>query len=184
MPMPGFPNGLLWIYRGPPTLSNFEMAASKRLKIEFFFAYLSFFTIFTLVKISAKFGTTWKMLNASLLWSCAGSLFECLRIVWGFLRCLRMWTCVRLSLLQVRVLLWVLLCSYFHWVIKILMWSANNCFGVYAYVWWRIRDTLSGEKRGVPRCSFLKIEKITLIMRKNELIVLIHGLNTFIYALI
>ena len=30
MPMLRFPNGLLLIYRGPLTLSNFQRAASKR----------------------------------------------------------------------------------------------------------------------------------------------------------
>ena len=100
MPMLRFPNGLLLIYRGQLTLSNFQMAASKPLKIRTF-ACMSFF--FTVVKILAKFGTTRKMLNASLLWSCKGCFFEFLRIVWGFLWCLSMWTCVKLSLLQVRV---------------------------------------------------------------------------------
>ena len=34
-----------------------------------------FFTIFTVIKILAIFGTTWKMLNAILLWSCVGFAF-------------------------------------------------------------------------------------------------------------
>ena len=42
---------------------------------------MSFFTIFTVIKILAKFGTTRKMLNASLLWSYGGCFFkDCLRI--------------------------------------------------------------------------------------------------------
>ena len=45
---------------------------------------MSFFTIFTVVEILAKFGTTRKMLNASLLRSCGGCFFlifkDCLRI--------------------------------------------------------------------------------------------------------
>ena len=54
---------------------------------------------------------------------------------------------------------------------KVLMWSANYCFGMHAYVWWRIRATIRGEE------DFLKIEKNALIMGKNALIVFIHGLK-------
>ena len=78
-----------------------------------------FFTIFTVVKILAIFGTTWKMLNAILLWSCVGLLFwvfkDCLRIFVVFVKV----ACVKLSLLQVRVLtIWVL-CSYFTELFKL-----------------------------------------------------------------
>ena len=73
--------------------------------------------------------------------------------------------------------LWVL-CSYFYWVIKALMWSDNYCFGMHAYVWWLIRSTISWEEEeGCLLCPFLKIEKTALMMGKNALIVFIHGLN-------
>ena len=62
MPMRRFPNGLLSIYRGPLTLSSFQMAASKPSRIR-----PSFFTIFTVVKILVKFETTRKILKAILL---------------------------------------------------------------------------------------------------------------------
>ena len=41
---------------------------------------------FTVFKILALHGTTWKMLNACLSWSCV-TFFEFLRIFWGFLWC-------------------------------------------------------------------------------------------------
>ena len=57
------------------------------------------FTIFTVVKTLAKFETTLKMLNSSLLWSCVWVFFEHLRIFREFLWCLWTWTCVKLSLI-------------------------------------------------------------------------------------
>ena len=60
--------------------------------------------------------------------------------------------------------------SHFYWVIKLLMWSANYCFGMHAYVWWRIRSAINmkeGGGKGFP-CPFLKIEKITLIIGKMD----------------
>ena len=97
-----FSNGHLSIYRGPLTFPNFQMAASKSPKIRPSLPAWGFFTIFTVVKILAKFGTTRKML-ASLLWSCGGCSFLFLRIVWGFLWCLSIWACVKVSSLEVRV---------------------------------------------------------------------------------
>ena len=78
--------------------------------------------------------------------------------------------------------LWVL-CSYFYWVIRVLMWSANYFFGMYSYVWWHIRDTVGGEEEGGLPCPF-KNWKDWSNNRKNALIVFIHALNMFIYALI
>ena len=69
MSMPRFPNGLLSIYRGQFTLSNFQMAASKPSKLDPLFRH-EFFTIFTVVKILAKFETRRKIIKASLLWNC------------------------------------------------------------------------------------------------------------------
>ena len=61
MLMQRFPNALLSIYWGPLTLLNFQMAASEPLKIRP--SCMSFFMIFTVVKILAKFGTTRKILD-------------------------------------------------------------------------------------------------------------------------
>ena len=69
MSIPRFPNGLLSIYRGQLTLSNFQMAASKPSKLDPLFRH-EFFTIFTVVKILAKFETRRKIIKASLLWNC------------------------------------------------------------------------------------------------------------------
>ena len=56
--------------------------------------------------------------------------------------------------------------------------SANYCFEVYAYVWWRIRGAVrwGGEEEGLLY-FFKKIEKSDVITRKNALIIFIHGLN-------
>ena len=138
---------------------------------------MSFFTILTVVKILAKFGTTRKMLNA------VGLFFEFLRIVWGFLLCLSTWTCVKLSLLQVRVLtIWSSLQLIFTELLKLFFKVLTIIFRIHAYghVW---RTQLAGRKGegggggwGLPY-SFLKIEKIVLIIWKNALIVFIHKLN-------
>ena len=72
--------------------------------------------------------------------------------------------------------LWFL-SSYFYWVIKFLMWTANYCFGMHAYVWWRIRGTTSGEEGERSPMSFSENRKIALIMEKNALIVFIRGSN-------
>ena len=167
MSMSRFLNCLLLIYREPPTLSNFSMAASKCSNITTFFACMSFLMIFTV-----KFGTTWKILNASLFWSCAGLLFwvfkDCLRIFVMFVNLI----CTKLSLLQVRVLT---MSSLPLFSLSVLMWGANYCFGMHAYALWRIRGTYRGKKwgrrggRGFP-LSFLKIEKIALIMGKKCLV--------------
>ena len=64
-------------------------------KDKIFFACMSFFTTFPVVKILAKFGTTRKILML-VYYEVVG--------VWGFLWCLLTWMCVKLSLLLVRVL--------------------------------------------------------------------------------
>ena len=102
------------------------MAASNPSKIKTFFSLHEFFY---------NFHRGWNFSKIC--------FFEFLRIVWGFLWCLTMWTCVKLSLLQ--YWLWVL-CSYFYLVIKAFLRSANYFFGIYAYVWWRIRSTSNGEE--------------------------------------
>ena len=38
----------------------------------------------------------------------------------------------------------------FFFFIEVLMWSANYCLGMHAYVWWRLRGTISGEEGGLP----------------------------------
>ena len=136
---------------------------------------MSFFTIFTVVKILAKFGTTSKMLNDSLLWSCGGCFFEFLRIVW-FLWCLSAWTCVKLSLLQVRVLTMEFSAAIFIELLKFFCEVLTNIFRMHAYVWWRIRGIISREEGGLPY-PFMKIEKILQTIWKNALIVFIHRLN-------
>ena len=130
-----------------------------------------FFTIFTVVKMLAIFGTTWKLLNAILLWSCVGLLF------WVFKDCLRIFVVfVKVDLCEIVLITsestdYMSSLQLFYWVIQVMMWSANYCFEMHAFVWWRIRSTISGEE------DFLKIEKIAIIMGKNALIVFIHGLN-------
>ena len=113
-----------------------------------------FFTIFTVVKILAKFGTTWKMLNAGLLRGCVGLLF------WVFKNCLRIFVmfanadmCVKLSLLQVRVLTTSFL-QLFLLIIKVVMWSADYCFGCM-----RISGDVSGAQLAGGRI-FWKLEKL------------------------
>ena len=121
------------------------------------------------IKILAKFGTTGKMLNASLLWSCVELLF------WVFKDCLRI--SVMFATVEICKVVFITSESTDYefsadiWCEVVLMWSANYCFGMHAYIWWRIRGTINREK------DFLKIEKISLIMEKNALLVFILGLN-------
>ena len=137
------------------------MAASKCSNITTFFACMSFLMIFTV-----KFGTTWKMLNASLFWSCAGLLF------WVFKDCLRIFVMfVNLDMCEI-----VLVTSEsIDYEFSAAIFIANYCFGMHAYALWRIRGTYRVKKwgrrggRGFP-LPFLKIEKIALIMGKKCLV--------------
>ena len=122
-PMLRFPNGLLSIYRGPPTFKNKDL-----------FCLHEFLMIFTVVKILAKLRTTWTQAHYGVV---RGYFFECLWIVWGFLWCLWMWACVKLPLLQVRVLtmsfLQLFLLSYWSFDVKcwLLFWDACVCLVTY-----------------------------------------------------
>ena len=83
MPMSRFPNGLLLIYRDHLLCQTFKWLLLKFKGKDL--CLHEVFTIFNVVKILAKCGTTWKMLKANLWYSCVGFLF------WVFKDCLRIY---------------------------------------------------------------------------------------------
>ena len=86
--------------------------------------------------------------------------------------------CVKLSLLCVRVYEYMSSPKLFYWVFKIMMGSANYCFRMHAYDWWRIRGATSGEDgRRSPLPFFEYWKKWPNIGKKNALIVFSHELN-------
>ena len=134
---------------------------------------MSFFTIFTAVKILAKFETTRKMLNASSLWSFGDCFFlifkNCLVIFGMFVNVNMCWTILNAAESTDSAAIFIELLKFFLW--------SSIIFRMHVYVWWRIRDTISGEQEwGLPY-PFLKIGKIVLIIWKNALIVYIHRLH-------
>ena len=100
---------------------------------------------FIRLKILAKFGTTRKMLNASLLWNCRGCFFEFLKIVWEFF----------VIFVNVDMCKTVLIAgegtdcaAIFIELLKCFCEVLTIIFTMHVYVWWRIRGTISGEKGG------------------------------------
>ena len=150
------------------------MAASRLSKIKIFFACMSFFYDFYHGWNITKIWDYVKNVKPWFIIELCGVAFwvfkDCLRILWDVCGSGHVWNC---PYYKWGYRLWVL-CSYFDWFTKVLMWSTNYCFGMHKYVWWRIRGTTSGEE------DFLKIEKAVLIMGKNALTVFIHGLNVYL----
>ena len=86
---------------------------------------MSFFTIFTAVKILAKFETTRKMLNASLLWSFGDCFFfifkDCLRIFVMFVNVNMCKTILKAAESTDSAAIFIKLLKFF-------LWSANYYF--------------------------------------------------------
>ena len=159
--MSRFQNGLLSIYRGFTYFVELLNGCFWTLKDKDLFFLHAFLTILTVVTILAKFGTKWKMSNASLLWSCVALLFWVFRIFWGLLWYLWTWTCVELSLLQVTVFYYkqaicIELSKFWCEALTIVL----GCMRMSFYVSGAQLAGWRGRRSPLP---FLKIEKLDLV---------------------